>query len=145
MLLLSDGSVFAQGNTGVSSNWYRLTPVNGSYIQGMWTTNMPMHYTRLYYSSAVLKDGRVFVAGGEYGTGTTNAEVYDPMVDLWSIIPVPSGLITTNNTIDSVGADTATLDSACSVLPDGRFPGLARQTAPLGCNRDVRPSVQHIP
>ena len=68
MLLLSDGTVMAQ-DPDVSDSWYRLTPDgHGSYVNGTWTALAPMHDTRLYFSSDVLKDGRVFVAGGEYGT-----------------------------------------------------------------------------
>src|SRR5205814_7809765 len=65
MLLLSDGTVMA-ANSSVSSAWYQLTPDrNGSYVNGSWSPLAAMHDTRLYYSSAVLTDGRVFVAGGE--------------------------------------------------------------------------------
>src|SRR5271165_2668576 len=67
MLLLSDGSVMAanQGNS-IGKAWYRLTPDrHGSYVNGTWSTLASMHDTRLYYSSQVLRDGRVFVAGGE--------------------------------------------------------------------------------
>jgi hypothetical protein len=133
MLLLSDGSVLAQNyaqyNHGV--NWYRLTPTNGSYIQGQWTTNQSMHYSRLYYSSEVLRDGRVFVAGAEYGTGTTNAEVYDPVTNGWTIIPVPPGLITTNNTLGSPGNNQAGfIDSSSMLLPDGRV--MIAPVAPAG-------------
>jgi hypothetical protein len=121
MLLLSDGTVFAQdfGNT----NWYRLTPDPlGSYVNGAWTSNAPMKYVRQYYASAVLPDGRVFAAGAEYGSGTTNVEVYDPLSDSWTQIPIPPGLITTNNTIDPVtGANTAGFrDSGCVVVADGK-------------------------
>jgi hypothetical protein len=78
MLLLSDGTVMAANGDGTA--WYRLTPdVHGSYVNGTWTTLAPMHDTRLYFSSDVLKDGRVFVAGAEYGTGSATAEVYDPL------------------------------------------------------------------
>src|SRR5437016_7527608 len=93
MLLLSDGTVMAQ-QSGVSSNWYRLTPdIHGSYINGTWTTLAAMHDARLYFSSQVLKDGRVFVAGGEYGAAglhspnSTTAEVYDPLVNVWTSLP----------------------------------------------------------
>src|SRR5260221_8078823 len=48
MILLSDGSVMAQ-QAGTTSNWYRLTPVNGSYVNGNWTTMAPMKYTRQFY------------------------------------------------------------------------------------------------
>ena len=95
MLLLTDGTVMGQSG---GNSWFRLTPDDqGSYVNGSWSTNSPMQFSRTWYSSAVLLDGRVFVAGAEYGSGTTNAEVYDPLDDAWTYIPVPPGLITTNN------------------------------------------------
>jgi hypothetical protein len=104
MLLLSDGTVMAQGGANQATNtWYRLTPDStGGYANGTWTTRTSMNYSRLFYTSVVLQDGRVFFAGAEYGTGTTNAEVYNPFYspnpDSWAIIPVPFGLIQTDNT-----------------------------------------------
>jgi autotransporter-associated beta strand protein len=87
MLLLSDGTVMAANSGG--NGWFQLTPDNnGSYISGTWRTLSSMHDTRLYYSSAVLQDGRVFVAGGEYGTGKESAEVYDPLSDRWTFTPL---------------------------------------------------------
>ncbi|MGH7972965.1 MAG: Kelch repeat-containing protein, partial [Limisphaerales bacterium] len=114
MLLLSDGTVMAQqaplsSNSG-SANWYRLTPdIHGSYINGTWSTVAPMNYTHEYYSSAVLRDGRVFVAGGEYGTGGSAnvAEIYDPKLDTWTVLPVPAG--------------TGFSDSCCVILPNGNL------------------------
>ena len=49
-----------------------------------------MHDSRLYFSSQVLKDGRVFVAGGEYGSATNKqtGEVYDPVANTWTLTPV---------------------------------------------------------
>ncbi len=86
MLLLSDGTVMAAAAGG--SGWFRLTPdIHGSYVNGTWSTLASMHDTRLYYSSAVLRDGRVFVAGGEYGTGTSNGETYDPISNTWTMAP----------------------------------------------------------
>ena len=92
MLLLPDGTVMAAAQpSDAGIEWYRLTPdIHGSYVNGTWTTLAPMHDSRLYYSSAVLRDGRVFVAGGEYGTGTARAEIYDPQTDTWTGLP-PSG------------------------------------------------------
>src|SRR5262249_587368 len=55
-----------------------------------------MIYTRQFYASAVLRDGRVFVAGGEYGTGGNKAEIYDPQNGpngTWTEISVPAGLL----------------------------------------------------
>ena len=81
LLLLSDGTVLAtQGAQTIGSNWFRLTPDSGGrYFNGTWTNIAPMHYTRVFFSSTVLKDGRVFVAGGEYGTGRATAEIYNPL------------------------------------------------------------------
>ncbi len=88
MLLLSDGSVIAQNS--VTNAWYRLTPDNhGSYVNGSWTTIKSMNDTRTFYSSDVLRDGRVLVAGGEYGTGGAKAEVYDSVANSWTATPVP--------------------------------------------------------
>jgi hypothetical protein len=96
LLLLTDGSVMAQAGGG--NAWYRLKPdIHGSYLNGTWTTLASMHDTRLYNSLQVLRDGRVFVAGGEYGTGGKTAEVYDPVSNTWTLTP-SSG----QNFIDSV-------------------------------------------
>lgn len=106
MLLLPDGTVMA-ANSNTSSTWYRLTPDSqGHYINGTWNTLQAMHDTRLYYSSQVLKDGRVFVAGGEYGTGKKTGEVYNPLTNTWKMAP-PSG-----HTFS---------DSNSEILPDGRI------------------------
>jgi len=86
MELLSDGTVMVQN--GESATWYRLTPdIHGSYVNGTWTTLSFMNDTRLYNSTQVLTDGRLFTAGGEYGTGDSNAEVYDPMLNAWTRTP----------------------------------------------------------
>ena len=121
MLLLSDGTVMAQGG-GSSTTWYKLTPdTTGSYINGSWTTLTSMHYSRLYYSSDMLTNGNVFVAGAEYGTGTTNAEIYNPVANSWSIIAVPSGIIDKNNTVGSDGGNSGGfIDSASSLLSNGQ-------------------------
>jgi Concanavalin A-like lectin/glucanases superfamily/Bacterial Ig domain/Kelch motif len=96
MLLLTDGSVMVQAGSG--NGWYRLKPdIHGSYVSGTWTTLASMHDTRLYNSLQVLRDGRVFVAGGEYGTGGKTAEVFDPITNTWTYTP-SSG----QNFIDSV-------------------------------------------
>jgi hypothetical protein len=125
MLLLADGTVMAQQapiGTNFTRTWYRLTPNNGSYVDGTWTTRTPMTSTRLYYSSAVLRDGRVLVAGAEYGTGWNTAEVYNPSTDSWSPAPVPAGLITQNNNPRPPPTNQNTAgftDSICKILPDG--------------------------
>jgi hypothetical protein len=109
MLLLTDGSVMCQEEGGL--RWKKLTPdANGSYVNGSWTDLAPMHHTRRYYASAVLRDGRVFVSGGEYsdaGGETTASEIYDPVLDTWTELTPPAGW-------------TQVGDAICTVLPDGR-------------------------
>jgi hypothetical protein len=92
MLLLPDGTVMGTG--GPNTYWYRLTPdSHGSYVNGTWTQLASMNCQRLYFSSQVLTNGQVFVAGGEYGPGafsgpgTTNAEIYNPQLNTWTVLP----------------------------------------------------------
>jgi autotransporter-associated beta strand protein len=98
MLLLPDGTVMCQ-NSGTAT-WYRLTPdIHGSYLNGTWTTLAPMHYTRRYYSAQVLRNGKVLVAGAEYGSGGATAEIYDPQANVWTTTPTPPDV---DNFIDSI-------------------------------------------
>jgi hypothetical protein len=100
MLLLPDGTVMATaGDNGSGSGWYRLTPdSHGSYVNGTWTALASMNYPRLYFSSDVLTNGQVFVAGAEYGPvefsgpGTTNGEIYNPQLNTWTVLPNTAGL-----------------------------------------------------
>jgi plastocyanin/regulation of enolase protein 1 (concanavalin A-like superfamily) len=86
MLLLSNGTVMSQ--LGGGTDWAIFTPdASGSYINGTWSRLSSMHDTRTYYSSQVLQDGRVFIAGAEYGSGGSTAEVYDPMTNTWTMTP----------------------------------------------------------
>src|ERR1700677_365848 len=92
MLLLTDGTVMAASGEpasgGIGNAWYLLTPdIHGSYLNGTWSTLAPMNDTRLYYSSQVLLDGRVFIAGGEYGSGTGSAEIFNPLNNNWTLLP----------------------------------------------------------
>jgi hypothetical protein len=109
LMLLSDGTVMAQdgNNNNQSANWYRLTPdATGSYVNGTWSQLPSMNVSRLFFPSAMLSNGDVFVVGGEYSSGTltqaqansanngntqvygfTNtAEVYDPTQGAWTLV-----------------------------------------------------------
>jgi hypothetical protein len=102
MLLLSDGTVMAKSSSGdingVGATWNKLTPdIHGSYINGTWSAMAPMAKTRLYFSSQVLKDGRVYVAGGEYGTGGASGEVYNPLTNTWTNTPAPGQTVSDAN------------------------------------------------
>jgi hypothetical protein len=91
MLLLTDGSIMVHGGAhGVSPIWEKLTPVNGSYINGTWSSLASMNVGRLYFASNVLTSGNVFLVGGEYATDASfsrSGEVYDPVADSWTMTP----------------------------------------------------------
>ena len=58
-LLLTDGTVMVH-DVG-AQDWWKLTPdSNGDYVNGTWSqlASLPSGYSPLYYSSAVLPDGR---------------------------------------------------------------------------------------
>jgi len=94
-LLLSDGTVMAKVCNGgvdtVEKMWAKLTPdEHGSYANGTWKMMNDMNKTRLFCSSQMLKDGRLYIAGGEYGTGDENGETYNPLTDTWTMAgPLP--------------------------------------------------------
>ena len=113
LLLLTDGTVMV-ANGGISSAWSRLKPdSSGSYASGTWSSMPSMKYSRLFFASAVLPDGRVFVGGGEYGTGTGNVEIYDPVANAWTEVPNWSG---------DIGDSTAEVLADGSVLLLPRLP-----------------------
>ncbi|HEY1934809.1 MAG TPA: hypothetical protein VGG99_22620 [Acetobacteraceae bacterium] len=111
MLLLTDGSVLAQDSGTI--NWWKLTPdPAGQYVHGRWSPVRSARNAVLYFASAVLRDGTVFVAGGEVANGHEDAdlcaaELYDPVADQWSDLPTPDGW-------------TRIGDAPCCVLPDGK-------------------------
>ena len=66
-MLLTDGSVLVQDTC--ATDWWKLTPdQHGSYVNGTWTqvASMPTDYAPYSNSSAVLRDGRLIIEGGEY-------------------------------------------------------------------------------
>jgi hypothetical protein len=101
MVSLSDGTLLVQNglNTSAqagSSSFSRLSPQagTGSYVNGVWSNTGSMNETRLFFPTAVLPDGRVFAAGGEYGlnggtaSDSNTVEIYNPVgnngVGSWS-------------------------------------------------------------
>jgi hypothetical protein len=125
MLLLTDGTVIAHVSN--SPKWRQLTPDGkGSYTTGIWSDLTPMPpnnavpastggptYGPLFFASAVLGDGTVLVAGGEYNTGVQpGADVaaatrFDPVTSTWTNVTTPAGWT-------NVG------DAPICVLADGR-------------------------
>jgi hypothetical protein len=86
-MLLGDGTVLTYDGSG---NCNRLTPDNhGGYRNGTWTRLSKMNNGRLFFASAMLTNGNVFVAGGEYGGGHDHAELFDPLNNVWKNIPDP--------------------------------------------------------
>jgi hypothetical protein len=110
MMLLTNGVVLAEGS-GVSNTWYKFKPDSfGNYATGTFTQAASSHVSRLYFASNVLKNGKVFVVGGEYssrGSITNTGEIYDPVANTWTpITPFPlSGVFG---------------DDPSSVLPNGK-------------------------
>lgn len=94
-----------------TKNWYALTPdAFGSYVNGSWSTLHTGPNGPTYFASAVLMDGRVFMAGGEDNFGSNGAdlkdcEIYDPANDSWKTITNPGWA--------KIG------DAPCCMLPDG--------------------------
>ena len=126
MLLLTDGGVMC--HEFQSNKWHKLTPPDsGDYRDGQWSdleslpdnsaiptssggpTNAPT-----FFASAVLADGRVFTAGGEYNlaNSTSNdsltAQIYDPRTNHWTTLSTPTGW-------------TGIGDAVSCVMPDGRL------------------------
>jgi hypothetical protein len=90
MLLLTDGTVMVQNSGNVE--WYSLKPDSaGHYLSGTWGTLSNMIDSRLYYTSQVMQNGKVLVAGGEYGDSASghSGEVYDPVANSWTPTPLP--------------------------------------------------------
>jgi hypothetical protein len=104
--LMSDGTVLCgQGGTA----WYKLTPdIHGSYINGTWTQIASTTYSRLFYSTQVLTNGNLYVAGGEDGTGNFEAELYTPLNNVWTVLPLPMN-----------PPYSAYSDAVSSMLPNG--------------------------
>jgi hypothetical protein len=116
MLLLTDGGVLChdEGTAGVGTpNWSKLAPdPKGSYVNGTWSAAAAGPNSPQYFASAIIRDGRVFVAGGEYNGSLVQAEllaaeIYDPIANTWTVLPTPTGW-------------TEIGDAICCVLPDGR-------------------------
>jgi hypothetical protein len=126
MLLLTDGSVLVHQRmnehlpTPTGMEWFRLAPDgHGSYAAGTWSGPFSMEYARQYFASGILRDGRVFVLGGEYSTAspldsngnaqdTPTGEIFDPVTNTWSTLGKPAAF------------DWVRRDAAACVLADGR-------------------------
>jgi len=103
IMVMTDGTLI--GFRYFDGAVFSLAPstTTGGYDSSTWNPLASMHDSRLYFGSHILPDGRVFVVGGEYGSGTNKGEVYDPLANTWS------------TPFATTAADTET-----ALLPDGR-------------------------
>jgi hypothetical protein len=127
---LSDGTVLGANNpdspsTGIGNGFYELDLVNPSthhqvsnYSQGTWesTPVNQMHHSRLFYATDMLPDGRVFVAGGEYGDGPASAEIFDPVHFTWTEVDPPVYLLDPNAGQGFLDAESEVIDASGDVL-----------------------------
>jgi len=99
--------------------------MTGSYIDGTWSlyTSFPSTYIPQAFASAVLADGRVAIAGGEYtenGAGQANftltnmGAVFDPVSKQWQPLSPPASTGSPNHW-QCIG------DAPATVLADGRW------------------------
>jgi hypothetical protein len=101
--VLADGRVLAAGG-GVDANGQWLTYATADIFDpatGLWTKAAKLHHPRRAHTATLLPDGTVLVAGGSIGgkndgteasTQLATAELYDPLMDTWRVLP--SHLIT---------------------------------------------------
>ena len=131
MILLTDGSVLIHNQNRGTANlasasaaqWLRLTPDDqGEYDTAgvKWSSVLTMSTARQYFGSGILRDGRVFVVGGEDTNDTVNTpilfpgqdsplgEIFNPVTNQWTPLTKPS-------TFSYIRGDAP----AC-VLADGR-------------------------
>ena len=112
IILLPDGTVMCQKWTDRA--WDRLTPnTNGSYVNGTWSIPAHMLNDRDEFQSQILTDGRLFVAGGEAGSGHGKAEIYQITNNTWTATSDPA---------PATGQSDATfsfVDSPSELLPNG--------------------------
>jgi hypothetical protein len=96
MMLLSDGSVLVQDGinptTSAAQNTFRLSPKpnTSDYVNGVWSQAGTMNEDRLFFTTAMLPDGRVLAVGGEYPRFSNTAEIFDPTANggtgAWSFV-----------------------------------------------------------
>ncbi len=124
MLLLTDGRVLCRDISGAengTSSWYTLTPdLQGDYVNGRWAHLKDGSGSSQSRASAVMIDGRVFIAGSRNTAATGEAdrlvvEIYDPVADSWELLDLPCRK---GGVLDGW---TMTGDAPSCVLPDGRI------------------------
>jgi hypothetical protein len=127
-LLLTDGTVLIHDCD--LPDWWKLTPdITGSYVNGTWTqvASLPViddtQYAPLYFSSAVLPDGRVIAIGGEYNGSNTEVwtslgAIYDPLANTWTPVTHASSQNTIGDAQSVVLANGTFMLGSCCDAPD---------------------------
>jgi hypothetical protein len=148
MLLLTDGTVLVHSEPNCLNctstdyqSWYKLTPdINGSYVNGSWTqvATPPNGYAPLYFSSAVLPDGRVLVEGGEYQNANsawqTMGAIYDPVKNTWTAVNPPAGWTTIGDAQNVVLPDGTYMQADCCTKNEAAFNPATLTWTPLAAN-----------
>jgi len=139
-LLMTDGTVIA--HNACAPDWWRLTPDNqGSYVNGTWTpiASLPSGYGPLYFSSAVLPDGRVIVEGGEYNfcspVWTTLGAIYDPVADSWTAVNPPAGWTSIGDAQGVVLANGTYMQANCCTTETALFDAKRLTWSPTGAGK----------
>ena len=139
-LLLTDGTVMVHDAGG--QNWWRLTPdAGGSYINGTWSqlASLPAGYSPLYYASAVLKDGRVIVMGGEYNffnaVWTNLGAIYSPLTNKWKKMKAPAGWTTIGDAQSTTLADGTFMLANCCTKDAALFDAKTLTWTPVGAGK----------
>ncbi len=124
-LQMTDGSIMVQDN---EFSWWRLVPdETGDYLNGTWVqaASLPSGYGPLYFSSAVLPDGRLVVNGGEYnefhGVWTTLGAIYDPVANAWASVNPPSGWTSIGDAQNSILANGTYMMANCCTTQAALF------------------------
>ena len=139
-LLLTDGTVIA--HNGCAADWWRLTPdSNGSYVSGAWSqiASLPPGYGPLYFSSAVLPDGRVLIEGGEYNScqavWSNLGAIYDPLANSWTSVNPPAGWTTIGDAQSAVLADGTYMQANCCTTETALFDAQTLTWTPTGAGK----------
>ncbi|MBV9745191.1 MAG: hypothetical protein JO099_15630 [Acidobacteriia bacterium] len=122
LIQATDGRILAQCKDGQS--WFALTPNStGSYANGSWKQLATEPTPRIYFADQIMRDGRLFIAGGEY-TGpllalglpiwSNTGEIYDPASNSWTpITPYPAQ---NPNTCPGVGYVSGNVTAGSNVI-----------------------------
>ncbi len=128
LMLLSDGSVMVQeGNDEPTTTMFKLSPqaFTGSYVNGVWSNIADLNEDRLFFTTTMLPDAKVFAIGGEYPWFSNTAEVYDSLANTWTYVdPIPTSPLSNFFISGSVTGATNTSPITITVGPYDSTAGL---------------------